>query len=880
MLNYFIKNRHGVISVFCAIILIVMLSFSSLFLEIGRKRSWDACFQLIVENSAFSTLGNYDTELYKRFGLLALNPNVDEKVFKKYVLTNLNHNLEDDGIATKLLDNPLEVKNVTVDKMYDLSNTDILRNQIEEVSKYRAPVRQVTEADFFQDNITNVIKNVQKSYPAVSFLLSISEIGKGIVDICDLGQKVHEQSDAYITANDNYKDAVDTYNSAVDTYNNTINSLDTSDPDYETKKNNAESAMSSAASSMNSMISDLHTSVRKWQDGTTKLKDSVAKLVGNGAGAIIQGKISAERVKLKNASGEYALWTQQDKADYDKYLEQMDSANSATNTDDFLASCKSMCDKLLQLPFDGFCERLMNQKEEVNSYNKISVEEFQGNWLKEIFTAVTIATSAIQVLQQITHVLKELKKIFDIIGVVFEALDILSTLSMGANVMYNDNITSVTSTLPSYQKDANFMDPRKDYMDIVDSDKDNVDSILAESSQVAADLGYNLDTITPRVDNTQSEFEEASHKLITAQENFSNKTVYFGLIAVPLVNIIVIVQLVEWIIAFIDYLTCLVNYLKAFVEWVSVDNILSSIYSHLILSNYAVNMFPNRNTNTYSTKQKDLLRNTFSETSKFWSSTDPSDCMNVETDNFSVCRAEYVYAGKTSDIENQQAVYNAILKWRVLNNTILLFTNDLFRSLNESLTSLPILGWIILIIFDVVVVLVECLLDMFLLCCADSQFKVVKTDMWLWSYDGLKEFCEQLEKYVKLETSKENIRTYFANVTQSSSLIEASDDGTTIDDSKLSATDLIPKWGYKDYLQFLITFKNSDYVVTRIGDLIQLEMNARYQRKGLGNYDINKAYTYIRVSAEAEYKPILPALSIPNFNDKIFTKKIDYYCGY
>ena len=67
MIIYFSKNRHGVVSVFMAIIIIVIISFSSLMVELGRKRNLDSYFQQVIETSTFSTLSNYDRKLYKKF---------------------------------------------------------------------------------------------------------------------------------------------------------------------------------------------------------------------------------------------------------------------------------------------------------------------------------------------------------------------------------------------------------------------------------------------------------------------------------------------------------------------------------------------------------------------------------------------------------------------------------------------------------------------------------------------------------------------------------------------------------------------------------------------------------------------------------------------
>lgn len=879
MLNYFIKNRHGVVSVFWSIILVVTLSFSSLLLEIGKKRSVDAIFQQATENAAFSVLGYYDMDLFKRFGLLAMNPDVDEKTFEKYLLSNINQNLDSSGINTKRMEAPLAIQSVDIEKMYDLSDTDVLRNQIEEVVKYRAPLNQINETFDFEKKLKSFFSEKLKAIPMVSFLMSVADIGKALCEVTEKYDAVENASNNYLTADSNYENEIVTYNKAVEDYYTAINNLSETDPDYETKKASADSAMSSAAKSMNTCIDDLNKSVKQLKSKTLDLQKAIDNFVAKGAGAGIQAVVNSERTKVQAGAGDYQIWTKEELTKYDNYLQQISDANTATNTDNIIASMKGVCSDVLGLPFDHYCEDLNNQKTEVSSYNEISKKVFNMSLVDKIFFALTLVQAALDVIQQLKNIVDNIKQAINMVDDIFKAFDILSTISTGANLSLNDSISEVTNTLPSYQRGPGFTDVRKSYMDTVEKDRITVQKQIDDTNDIAQDLGYNLDVISPRQDYSQSDYEVASHNLAQAKEDFSQSQRMFKGTCIPVIGtFVLIVALISWVLSLVNLVKCIWEYLIAFKNGFTWEKFVSNIYSNLVVSSYAVNMFPNRTTDTLTTNDKDLLRNTYADSSAYWSSSNAIYAFDYNKDNFSTCRAEYIYGGNVEEITNQQIVYTEIEKWRTLNNIILLVTDDFFRSINESLLDIPVFGWLIALLVDIIVVSLETNLDMVLLCCANAKFNVIKTDMWLWSRDGLEELCTNLSNMVKSNAAKKSIQSYFDSVTKPTDPVIETSAATAPDDNNKD-NDIL-KWGYKDYLQFMLTFKNNDYVVTRIADLIQLEMNARYQSAGKGNYDINESYTYIKVTATGQYQPFLPMPSIPLANRTIYVLNKNYYCGY
>ncbi len=188
------KKNDGAITVYMAIILSVMLILTGVLVDGARARVAQAQVQSAAEAAANSLIANYNNILKEWFGLMAMsenNPGVLEEELRYYLNRNLmtelgaeKASLSDQSwnYAKKFLNSNNEYKNVDFLDMYDylleevsvvplynLSESGVLRSQIVEYMKYRAPVALGEE---FLEKI-NAIKSFKKQSEVLSAKLDI-----------------------------------------------------------------------------------------------------------------------------------------------------------------------------------------------------------------------------------------------------------------------------------------------------------------------------------------------------------------------------------------------------------------------------------------------------------------------------------------------------------------------------------------------------------------------------------------------------------------------------------------------------------------------------------------------------------------------------------
>lgn len=203
-------------------------------------------------------------------------------------------------------------------------------------------------------------------------------------------------------------------------------------------------------------------------------------------------------------------------------------------------------------------------------------------------------------------------------------------------------------------------------------------------------------------------------------------------------------------------------------------SLLAVIYRKLMIADYAAMMFPNRTTK-YADDQ-DGIDNDWTDRAEGWSESNLSAIAIRDTDNFSLARAEYIFAGNADEMTNQTIVYGVMYGLRALSNVFPTVTNKIILDLVKTA---PPFGVIAAIIIGFVFMLLETIVDMILLCYGRVKLPLVKTDLWCFTAEGAK------------DTDGRNGKTY----------IEESND-------KFVEGLQIGYWGYTDYLRFIFTFSS------------------------------------------------------------------------
>lgn len=175
-MEIFLKKQNGVITVMISLILVGIMSTSSLLMEIARYRSNQAILAEVTDSASFSMLSNYDKDLLKRFGLLAVSNKVDTNQYIDYLKANTNSDFSN----IQKIENMFEIMEdeSSLEGIYALNDISVLKRQILEFSNYRAPydvVKNVT-------NLDNLIKSLKEKIGELIPILNVFESATKIVE--------------------------------------------------------------------------------------------------------------------------------------------------------------------------------------------------------------------------------------------------------------------------------------------------------------------------------------------------------------------------------------------------------------------------------------------------------------------------------------------------------------------------------------------------------------------------------------------------------------------------------------------------------------------------------------------------------------------------
>lgn len=153
-MQIFVGKNRGAISVFLTLILVPVLVFSGIIVDASRLFAAKTVISGAGELTMNAALAQYDKELKDKYGLIAMakKPDSEESSakLKQYFRESVNASeLEDAGeegmhsmIQLELCDDSFSAKGV---ENTSLANMDVLRQQILEYMKFRAPVYMVDE---------------------------------------------------------------------------------------------------------------------------------------------------------------------------------------------------------------------------------------------------------------------------------------------------------------------------------------------------------------------------------------------------------------------------------------------------------------------------------------------------------------------------------------------------------------------------------------------------------------------------------------------------------------------------------------------------------------------------------------------------------------
>ncbi len=210
------KRNEGAITVYICILISIMLVLTGVLVDGARARVAESQVQNVTEAAANSLLANYNNILKEWFGLMAMsenNPGVLEEELMYYLNRNLMtelgaekknlsdaswdyakkfFNIENKYESVRFLDMyDYRLEEVKAVPLYNLAENEVLRAQIVDYMKYRAP--EILAEEFLEK--INVFKSYKKQAKVLSSKLeldkSMDEISKELAKLYDKIKQVN-----------------------------------------------------------------------------------------------------------------------------------------------------------------------------------------------------------------------------------------------------------------------------------------------------------------------------------------------------------------------------------------------------------------------------------------------------------------------------------------------------------------------------------------------------------------------------------------------------------------------------------------------------------------------------------------------------------------
>ncbi len=206
----YINGRKGVISLFLAFSLSPLLGTTLVLEEYVRYQNVVELMGEITSSSALSTLGNYDSHLDERFGLMSISEEHADLngLFNEYYNPNLS-----------LIGDSAESIHATVEGKYPLSDETVLRQQILENAELSVPAEfMFTGFDMgkWESKIAEH-KGKEDELKLAESGVKMGELFKNLAKFGNDLKKVNESSETYSKNMKAYKDASKAFNSACQT---------------------------------------------------------------------------------------------------------------------------------------------------------------------------------------------------------------------------------------------------------------------------------------------------------------------------------------------------------------------------------------------------------------------------------------------------------------------------------------------------------------------------------------------------------------------------------------------------------------------------------------------------------------------------------------
>ncbi len=435
------------------------------------------------------------------------------------------------------------------------------------------------------------------------------------------------------------------------------------------------------------------------------------------------------------------------------------------------------------------------------------------------------------------NILEEMDQLIDIFKAMYELVQLVQPFPNDHNwdcvVELNEATTSI---LPSNIEGG--LGTREE---LNQNDIDSITSMLDDVKENVGTAYYDdINSLYPenRIEDGELELE-LTEKItcISSDLNSIMKSSAMGMLnqtTFPLIStIITLVKVVPKLICLIQNFIYVSQHMEAAMEL-----IVASLGEGLLISQYAVEKFPNR----ISDKNGDKQNKEIDGYKGYYRTYFPDKDAAIQT--FSGAQVEYIIGGSTSEMENQVSTFWSIFLIRAINNMVAILADE---SVLELISSCNVFAPLVYILW----VYLESNIDMNLLI-SGAEVKLIKFEIILSPETLVNNIDSLKEAFKKIDVEKE-IENELSYAAMKVDLIK----------QQMFETKGLFDMDYQKYLWFFLYFMPNSTKVMRIADLIQMEM--RYGNFANGtNFMLENMHTYVRCEASGRFNSILPVISLKN----------------
>ena len=493
---------------------------------------------------------------------------------------------------------------------------------------------------------------------------------------------------------------------------------------------------------------------------------------------------------------------------------------------------------------------LVDNLDDIDSNYSVT-SKFKSRNLKDYYMSTAQAMAFVTAVNSIKAIDQKVNEITAIFGSFKDLVTVFSGLPYISDLDCNATISGATwNILPSKTG------PVADDVSYP-SDETEIEQVLSEAkTMLKSSYSTEISKVSPTSRNEEadiaSEIDSRLETTIEAIEFFTKNT---GVLTSSIGLFAIVFQLKPMIdnaITLVDNITFFANNISATIEIIT-----QSLYENVILNSYITDKFPNRvDRDDKSYKGYEGVLGIIPD---------------GDVTAFKAACVEYILSGKQSEILNQNSVFWKIFLVRFLMNMVVLAADE---SVQPVLTACNVFAIIVLPLWSYF----ETNIDMnILLKTDDGEVPLIKLTPIL-SVEGLTKMAGHLDKMI------EDIENAPSDKKGDAYKGAANKLGLSLDEL-LSDHGTMPLT-YSEYLWLMLLLTSNKTKVTRIADLIQMDMRYQevYSGKGSGTatFLMSDMKTFIRVKATANFNSILPIIAMgkQDINDIGIKVKSTKYVGY